>query len=389
MTEDVIEKLGDIAAEAGLKRVHVLAWRDLDDVESGGSELHAHEILRRWAKAGIDVTMRTSYAFGQGIDVRRDGYRVIRKAGRYLVFPRAILAETIGWHGPRPDAIVEYWNGVPFLSPLWFRGPRIVFLHHLHTEMWPLVIPGSQRLARIGDVLERKVAPPVYMRSPIVAASRSSSLELVEKQGFAPENVTFVNPGVDSRFSPGGQRSETPLVVAVSRLMPPKRLDAVVRTASEVRKTVADLQLKIAGEGRERDNLEALVSELGATEWVQLVGRVDDDEIVDLYRSAWVVVSASLAEGWGMTLTEAAACGTPVVASDIPGHRDSVAPGVSGLLASDEREFAAHLTTVLTDSALRESLERGAIRHASELTWDAAAIKALRILADDALTRRR
>src|SRR5690606_31713085 len=117
-------KLGDIAAAAGIERVHVLAWRDLEDPEAGGSELHIHEVARRWAAAGLRVTMRTSHAPGRAEDTVRDGYRVIRRAGRYLIFPRAALSELAGRHGPA-DALVEIWNGVPFLSPLWHRGPRL------------------------------------------------------------------------------------------------------------------------------------------------------------------------------------------------------------------------------------------------------------------------
>ena len=73
--------------------MHIVAWRDLAVVEAGGSEVHAPEVARRWAAAGIDVMMRTSYAQGAPPRVVRDGYRVVRKAGRYLVFPRAAWSE--------------------------------------------------------------------------------------------------------------------------------------------------------------------------------------------------------------------------------------------------------------------------------------------------------
>lgn len=389
MSEDLSQKIGDIAASAGIRRVHFLAWRDLDDVEAGGSEIHAAAIAKLWAAAGIEVTMRTSYAFGEAVDVERDGYRVIRKAGRYLVFPKAIVGELAGWHGPRPDAVVESWNGVPFLTPLWFRGPRLVFLHHLHRDMWKMVLPGSDRLARVGDLLERRIAPPFYRSSPIVTLCESSRQELISHQGFRPNQVTPIAPGIDPRFSPGGRRSTKPLVVAVGRLMPPKRFDAVIRAAAACRNSaVPDLQLVIAGEGRERRALQSLVAELGAEDWVQLPGRIDDAEIIDLYRRAWLVASASMAEGWGMTLTEAASCGTPAVASDIAGHRDSVLAGTSGLLAADDRHLAELMTEVLTDRSLRAQLQQGALDHAATLTWEATALAALRVLAADAARRR-
>src|SRR5215208_1279360 len=79
----------------------MLAWRDLDDPEAGGSEVHASTVARLWAEAGLEVTMRTSFASGQPQMSWRDGYRVIRKAGRYMVFPRAAFWEMMGWHGGR------------------------------------------------------------------------------------------------------------------------------------------------------------------------------------------------------------------------------------------------------------------------------------------------
>ena len=131
--------LAAIAADAGLRRAHFVAWRDLDDPEAGGSELHAHRIATLWADAGIDVTVRTSAVPAAPAAIERDGYRSDRRAGRYAVFP------SVAWdglrHAHRPgEGLVEIWNGMPFFSPLWYRGPRIVFLHHVHAEMWRMVL---------------------------------------------------------------------------------------------------------------------------------------------------------------------------------------------------------------------------------------------------------
>src|SRR5712672_2713953 len=169
-----VAKLGDIAGEAGLERVSILAWRDLDDPEAGGSELHASNIAALWAEAGIEVTMRTSYAAGHPQVTWRDGYRVIRKAGRYLVFPRAAFSEMMGWHGAS-DGLVEIWNGMPFFSPLWARRPTVTWLHHVHDTMWDMTLP--PRLARLGRGIEFRVAPRLYRRTPIVTLSGSSKQE--------------------------------------------------------------------------------------------------------------------------------------------------------------------------------------------------------------------
>jgi glycosyltransferase involved in cell wall biosynthesis len=381
------EVLAKIAQDAGLRRIHFVAWRDLDDPEAGGSELHAHRIAARWADAGLDVTFRTSAVPNAPRIVWRDGYQVERRSGRYAVFPQTALRGLRAGYQPG-DALVEIWNGMPFLSPLWFRGPRIVFLHHVHAEMWRMVLPAG--LAKAGELLERRAAPPLYQGSRIVTLSASSKEEIVAQLHLPVDHVTVAPPGVEAGFSPGGQRSADPLVVAVGRLVPVKRFPLLFRALAETKKRTPALRAVIIGEGYDREMLENLRAEMGLQDWVALPGRVDDDELLDWYRRAWLVASASLREGWGMTLTEAAACATPSVATDIAGHRDAVVHGVSGLLTTGRNErdeahaLAQAMTEVLGDKELRTRLGRGAAERARWFNWDTTARTALEALAAQA-----
>jgi glycosyltransferase involved in cell wall biosynthesis len=385
LPDDHRAKLGDLAASAGIRRVHMLAWRDLADVEAGGSELHAAAIAKLWTEAGIDVMMRTSFAQGSPPTTVRDGYQVIRRAGRYAIFPRAVLAELRGRHGER-DGLVEIWNGVPFFTPLWARGPRVTFLHHHHEKMWPMIL--SPKLAKFGATIETRVAPPLYRRSTIVTLSESSRRDIIGKLHLRPERVRVVPPGIDERFSPSGKKSEHPLIVTVGRLMPSKRFDMLIRAVDQVRRHRPDVELVIVGEGYERDNLMRLIDELHATEWVRLAGRVSDDDLVNLYRRAWVVTSASISEGWGMTLTEAAACATPAVATRIPGHEDAVIDGSTGLLVDPAAGLETAISRVLLDDGLRTRLSAGALGHARRFTWNATALGTMQALVDDARRHR-
>jgi glycosyltransferase involved in cell wall biosynthesis len=383
---DVIAKLGDLAATAGLRRISILAWRDLDDPEAGGSELHASRVATLWAEAGIEVTMRTSYAAGHPQVTWRGGYRVIRKAGRYLVFPRAAFSEMMGWHGAS-DGLVEIWNGMPFFSPVWARRPTVTWLHHVHDTMWDMTLP--PRLARLGRRIEFGLAPRLYRQTPIVTLSSSSKQELVQKLHLAPEQITVVPPGVDARFTPGGQRSRTPLVVAVGRLVPVKRLHLLIDALAGIRPRLPALHAVLVGDGYERESLETHVREVGADEWITFAGRVDDAALVDLYRRAWVLASASAHEGWGMTVTEAAACGTPAVVTRIAGHADAVVDGHTGLLVDDPSGLGPAIERVLTDDELRASFAARALAHASGFKWEATARGTLEVLANEALRRRR
>ena len=170
--------------------------------------------------------------------------------------------------------------------------------------------------------------------------------------------------------------------------MAPKRFDELIRIVHSIRDRHPDVQLVIVGDGYERLALEELIADLDAGSWVRLAGHVSDEELLDLYRQAWLVASASIAEGWGMTLTEAAACGTPAVATRINGHTDSVLDGRSGLLADDSRELAQKIDLVLSDDDLRAGSAHGALECAASLTWDATALGVLTPLADEALRSR-
>jgi len=393
--------LDEVAARAidmGLRRIQMLAWRDLDDPEAGGSERHAHRVASLWADAGLDVTMRTSVAQHQPARVERAGYHVVRKGRRYSVFPRSALHGVVATRG-KADGLVEVWNGMPFFSPLWARRPRVVFLHHVHAEMWQMVLrPGR---ARAGELVERRLAPPVYRRTRVVTLSESSRQEIVSMLGLRPSRVSVVPPGIDDLFTPGGKRSPHPLVVAVGRLVPVKRFDVLMDALHEVRRSVPTLRAVIVGEGYERARLEGHRRSLGAHDWIELPGYLDEHQLLDVYRRAWVLASTSQREGWGMTISEAGACDTPAVVSRIAGHVDAVRDGVSGLVAelSTDRlgrgergsstAFSDALRTVITDPALRARLGRGARARARELSWESTAAGTLGALVDEAVLTRR
>ena len=381
-----VAKIGDLAAGTGLRRIHVLAWRDLDDIEAGGSEIHADRVARLWAEAGIRVTMRTSFSAGAPPAAVRSGYRVIRRGGRYMVFPRAVLAELAGLHGTR-DGLVEIWNGMPFLSPVWARGPRVAWIHQPHTELWDRVMPGGRAAA--GRVFERDLAPRLYRGTPVVTLSESVRRQLVTRFRLLPDRVHVVPPGVDAQFAPNpGATDPEPLLLAVGRLTASKEFDRVIRVVARLRERVP-ARLVIAGSGTERDRLASLVAGLGAEDWCELAGRVDDDALATLYQRAWALVSASSAEGWGMTITEAAACGKPSVVSDIAGHADAVADGRTGHLAAGDSDFVDALEKLIVDPGHRERLGEAARARAVGLTWERTAHDTLAVLADDARRRHR
>ena len=164
---------------------------------------------------------------------------------------------------------------MPWLSPLWSRLPRVVFLHHVHGEMWPMTLPSP--LAEAGNLLESRLAPPFYRRSRIVTLSESSRREIVALPGVRAGRVSVVPPGISPCYSPGGQRADRPLVVAVGRLVPVKNFPRLIGILARVHEKVPDLETIIVGEGMERSSLQARLRELGADGYVSLPGRVSSE----------------------------------------------------------------------------------------------------------------
>lgn len=362
-----IEQLAAEMMTVGCRRVHVLAWRDLDDVDAGGSEVHADHFMRRWAAAGLEITHRTSAAVGHAATADRNGYHVVRRGSRYSVFPRGVAREVV--ERREYDALVEVWNGVPWMSPLWSHKPRITFLHHVHGPMWDQLLP--KPLAFIGRAVEARLAPPFYRRTLTLTPSNATRDELLHL-GFRPDRVVAVNNGVEEEFVPGDGKAETPTIVCVGRLAPVKRQDALIDQAVVAKQRVPELQVVIVGDGPLRPVLEERISRHGASDWIHLAGHMSHEDLVKLYQRAWLVTSASLAEGWGLTLTEAAACGTPAVATDVNGHRSSVINGVTGVLVPLEHLGDA-IADVLLDEPRRVGLADAALQRARTLTWESSA----------------
>lgn len=378
--------VGDYADEMmrmGVRRVHVLAWRDYEDPEAGGSELHAHEFMHRFADAGLQVLHRTSAASGQPATQQRSGYAVVRRGSRYSVFPRTVASEVTHRMGEY-DALIEVWNGVPWLSPLWCPKPRIMFLHHVHGPMWDQLLPGP--FAAAGRLMEARLAPPLYRRTRTLTPSEATRDELI-RLGFHPDRVTAVNNGVDPFFSPDGERSPEPLVVGVGRLAPVKRFDRLIEAAIVARRRVPAMRLVVVGEGPEKHRLEELIQLHDASSWITLAGHLRHHELRSMYQQAWLVSSASLAEGWGLTMTEAAACGTPAVATNISGHRCSVIDGRTGVLAELD-QLGDVMADLLLDDSRRLALGEEALQRARTLTWDASALGVIKGLHGEVLRRK-
>jgi glycosyltransferase involved in cell wall biosynthesis len=172
------------------------------------------------------------------------------------------------------------------------------------------------------------------------------------------------------------------LIGYFGRLKRYKSVDHLLRALPFVLREVPDLKVVIVGEGDDRPRLEALAREVDVQHAVKFTGFVSDDEKVTLLQQMWFKVATSSKEGWGLTVTEANACGTPTIASDVPGLRDAVQDGRTGLLYpyGDIPNLAGKISLLLKNADLRGRLSAASLAWAALFNWDEAASRTIEVL---------
>ena len=349
------------------RHIVFVSWRDLANPRAGGSEVLVDRLADGMTARGDQVTVLC----GGPVAERR--YRVVRNGGTYTQFLRAPLAyQRLGGC----DLVVEVCNGMPFFAPAWSRRPMVCLVNHVHTELWDVRLP--RPLSTVGRYTESVLMPWAHRKNLFLTVSSSTAAALAEL-GVRPDQIRQVCNGVEppQPFTP---RSPEPLFLALGRLTDYKRIDLLLRLWDRVRHVVGG-QLVIAGDGPERARIEAL-----AGPGVVVRGRVSEEEKHRLLCSAWMLLHPAMIEGWGIVIVEAAIRGTPGIGFDVPGLRDSVVDGETGLLVRNEGQFASAWASLALDHRTREILGRNARERALRLHWSAA-VDGFAQVADEAMAR--
>jgi glycosyltransferase involved in cell wall biosynthesis len=161
----------------------------------------------------------------------------------------------------------------------------------------------------------------------------------------------------------------------VGRIKKYKSVDHLLHAFAIVLKEQPQTRLVIIGEGDGKPRFQRIAYELHIDHATTFTGFLPVEEKVRLLNQIQIVVNTSAKEGWGLTVTEANACGTPAVASDVPGLRDAVIDGETGLLYEygNIEQLAEKILLLLRDKHLRMRLAVGALSYAQSLTWDTSA----------------
>ncbi|MEM3833354.1 MAG: glycosyltransferase family 4 protein [Thermoprotei archaeon] len=356
-------------------KILIFNWRCWLNPEAGGAEVFTYEVAKRWVEAGHDVTLFTSEFPNCVKEEVMDGVRVVRDGGKYSVYWKAKKYYKKRFSKEGYHVVVDEINTRPFLTPKFVNnGEKVVALiHQLAKEYWFYEAPFP--ISYIGCHFLEKGWLRSYVDVPTVTVSESTRRDLLDL-GF--KEVFVVPEGVNFKpLSEVPEKESHPAVVYVGRLKKAKRPDHAIKAFKIVKEKMPEAELWVVGDGYFRRALERM-----ASDGVRFFGFVSDVVKRDLVRRAWVLVNPSIREGWGLNVVEANALGTPCVAYDVAGLRDSVKNGKTGLLAKDGdiKDLAEKITNILEDDELRKTLSKNALEYAKQFSWDKTAEEFMKII---------
>jgi glycosyltransferase involved in cell wall biosynthesis len=354
-------------------RILILNWRDIRSPRAGGAERLTHEIAKRLTSSGHGVTWFASRPQGLPERDEIDGVAIVREGSELTTRFHAIRA----MRDARWDVVVEEINTLPYCGPILSRAPVILFIPQLAREVWWYEAPWW--LAPLGYLAE-PVYLSAYRRTPTVTISRSTVDGL---RGLGFESRIHVIP-MAADVEPLAQlppKQPEGRLVAVGRLVPSKRFDHAIRALAAVRARIPGATLTLIGDGPEQAALKRIANEFGVGDAIRFLGRVTEDEKRDALAEGDIVVACSVREGWGLTVTEAARVGTPAVAYDVAGLRDSIVDGRTGVLtAPSPPALAGAIVALVGDSRRYAELRHTAWERAARLSWDGTAASFMRAL---------
>ena len=280
-------------------RILVVNWRDPNHPQAGGAETYLFEQAKRWVRWGHQVEWLSGGFAGGAAHDRIDDVP-IRRVGNAMTVYAAVPFTYLREFRDRFDVVLDASNGIPFFSPLFSMKPKVCIVYHVHREVFKNHLP--RWLAYALAWCEEKLVPLVYRNVHFVTISDDTREEM-RRVGIGDAGTGLVRCGVDGSLVPG-EKASLPTVLYLGRLKAYKRVDRLIEAFAAVRERVPSAVLQIAGTGDALAGLRDLVSSLHLDDAVTFEGFVDDDRKRELLARAWVTVSLSEMEGWGITAIE-------------------------------------------------------------------------------------
>ncbi len=340
-----------------------LSWRDINNPDAGGAERVAIEIARRFVKENHKVYIFSANFKNAKHKQNIKGINIIRRGNRLTCRIHALFFYIKNKN--RFDLVIDEINTLPFFSPLYANGKNISIIHQLAREYWftQVIWP----LSLIGYVLE-----PIYLRlyrhTPTIVISASTQKDLT-KLGF--KNTFITKPGINLKSTFPSKKAD--LILFIGRLTPAKQVADAIRAFKLIVNILPGYRLLIIGKGDQKytQELKSLTHKLKLQQSVKFTGFITENLKVSLLKKAKIVMIPSLREGWNLVATEANATGAVPIAYNVPGLRDSIQNGKTGILVNkDPQSLAQAAIDLLKNENLRQKLAKNGYQYARKFSWD-------------------
>ncbi len=348
-------------------RILIFNWYDIKNKWSGGAEIYIHKIANYLAKNNCELTF---FCAGDGSSLSEetvDGIKIIRKGNMYTVPIWAFINYIFRFRG-KYDLIIDVAKGIPFFTPLYSSIPVIGVIHHIHQKMFLSGLPFP--LNRIAMTIEANFLPAIYKNTDMITVSKSSKSAMSDI-GFDIKRIRIANPGVKIKINKKINKSTKPTLIYLGRLKQYKHIDNIIIALAKIKKYHPETKLIIAGTGDNEEYLRELTRDLKLEKSVDFMGKVSEEDKPSLLGKAWIAIQPSEVEGWGITNIEANMCGTPVIASDVDGLKDSVIDGKTGILVpvNNINSLAKAVIDLIEDDVYRTYLTNNAIKWSKRFKW--------------------
>ncbi len=365
----------------------ILNWRDVRHPKAGGAEAVTMEHAKGWVRAGNCVTWLTASYLGAKPESTVDGVHFVRRWGSltvYLYAPLYLLANS-----RFVDVIVDEVHGFPFFSPLFTRKPVVVFIHEIAGEIWDYMFSFPKNV--IGKLLERWYFR-LYRHNLFWTDAPSTIDELVQRG--IPRTQCFAIPcPVIHPKHVVAEKEKVPTFLFVSRVVRMKGIEEIIKAFSLIIRSAPEARLWIVGSGDARyiRELQHMIHEYGAGGRVIFFGQVSEQKKYELLARAHLMLHASVKEGWGLVVLEAASVGTPAIVYNVPGLKDVVVNGVTGIVIKENspREMAASALRLYENERRYRTYQVNGKKRARSFLWLDAIQMSLSVLRRSVYAKKR
>lgn len=357
----------------------LLNWRDIKNPRSGGAEIVTFKHAKKWVEKGHKVTWLAAQFIGGKPEEVINGVKIIRKGNFITVY----LLAPLYYFFPRKkyDIVVDEIHGLPFFTPLYVKKPKIVFIHEVAKEIWDYMYPFPINI--LGKFIE-----PWYFKlykHTMFWVTAPSTVDDLVSYGISQKHCQVIlSPANNPAVITLARKEKKLTCIFVSRLVKMKGIEEIIKAFAFITREIKNAQLWVVGAGTVEymDFLKKMAEDYGVKNNISFFGGISESKKLERMQKAHILLHASVKEGWGLVVIEAASQGTPAIVYNVAGLRDSVKNGKTGVVISKNspQEMAKEVFKLIKDKKRYDMLQKNAILWAKSLTWEKATKQSLDLL---------